>query len=108
MKLFFATVLLSLSARAFTTGEFHCTSGDDNNSLSITYKIKSLNVNNVELPYLDISKTYHKNPADPGSKDIVYVVQGIATRFLSSNGKEQLALAGSIIELTEGKPSCTK
>lgn len=103
---FLAVIALSYSAFAAKDGVYNCR--NEKAGLDITYRIKNINLGGVTTPHLEVTQTYHKNPADPNSTERVYVATGFATRFQDNTGSDLLALANLRIELKEGRPSCVK
>lgn len=109
MKLFFAlsTLFFALSATAsLKDGNYNCSS--PKGQLEVTYKIRSLPLSDVELPFLEVTRTFLKDPQDPASKEVVYVVKGIANYFTDSEGTARLTIGALNIELKDGRPACVK
>lgn len=109
MKLFFAAAafLFSMSAMAsLKDGNYSCSS--PKGQLEVTYKIRSLPLADVELPFLEVTRTYLKDTQNPASKEVVYVVKGIANYFTDSEGTARLTIGAMNIELKDGRPACVK
>lgn len=109
MKLFFAlaTLLFTVNATAsLKDGNYSCSS--PKGQLEVVYKIRSLPLADVELPFLEVTRTFTRDPQDPTSKEIVYVVKGIANYFTDSEGNARLTIGAMNIELKDGRPACVK
>lgn len=104
LTLILTTLLLSLSSYAFQDGTYTC--GSRANFFEATYKIKTLSVDGIALPHLDIINNYYKKPTDPDSKESSYQIKGIATVFTNNEGRETLVLGNVTIDLTEGRITC--
>ena len=96
------TLTLSVSALAFTDGEYTC--GSKSDKFQYTYKITTLAINGIALPHLDITKAYSPDNA----QDKAYTIKGVATQFTNDEGQEILVLGNITLELTSGRPSCIK
>ena len=105
--LFIAFVMGSLASQAaIKDGVYSCHS--PKGLVDITYKFKTVAVDGIEMPYLDVTQYFHKNPEDPNSQEHVYTVKGFATQFGDEQGGERLALAALTIELKSGRPACAQ
>ncbi len=92
----------STSFAAVVDGSYHCAS--PNNTLEITYNIKTLTTGGVKLPYLEVTQTYGADATTPSR---TYVLKGIATTSVDDAGQERLFLGNMTISLTNGRPSCS-
>jgi hypothetical protein len=103
MKSFFALtagLLLSLSAFAVQSGEYHCASKD--NKIEVTYKIETVTVKGLSLTVMEVR---HVTTDETGAK--TYVIKGVANEFVNDKGEEMLMLGNNAIELVAGRPSCS-
>jgi|GEM_PF-3278253 len=96
--------LCSYSALAFDEGTYTCGSRADFHEA--IYKITTLTVNGVSLPYLEITNNYYKKPTDPNSKNHTYQAKGIANHFIDDEVSEFLILGHFTLKLTNGKIIC--
>lgn len=99
-------LLFSSLSFAYEDGTYHC--GKRENLFESTYTIKTLTVDGISLPHLNITKTYYRNPENPNSQDKTYNIKGVATVFTDENGKETLALGSLTIDLEAGRVNCKK
>lgn len=102
--LLFTVLFLSLTSFAFEDGTYTCGSRTD--FFEVTYKVKTLTVDGISLPHLDITKSFYKQPTDPTSKDRTFNIKGIATLFINDEGQEGLGLGNVIVDLTAGRIVC--
>lgn len=105
-SLLLSILFLSLSSYAVQDGTYNC--GNRADLFEITYKIKTLNVNGIDLPHLDITKNYYKKPTEPNSVDKTYQIKGVATVFTNEEGRETLVLGNIAVDLTAGRITCNK
>lgn len=100
------TILVSVSGFAFQDGTYNC--GSRENFQENIYKVKTLTIDGIQLPHLDVTRHFYKDPNDPKSEDRTYHVQGIANHYTDNNTHEVLMLGNMTIELESGKINCKK
>lgn len=103
---FLATALLAVSAQAYKEGTYNCRTKDG--LYETVFKITTLNLNGVAVPFLDVTRITHKDPNDAHSEESVYKIKGVADQFLDNKGNETLAVAAVRVELQAGQPGCVK
>jgi len=94
-------LLFSLSSWAFVDGEYTC--GSRAEEFLYTYKITTLTINGVDLPYLEVTNTIF---SQDGTPDKTHTVKGFPTHLTNSAGEEMLLLGNVNLNLTAGRPSC--
>lgn len=99
-----AALLLTTNVYAFEEGTYNC--GSREKRYEATYTVKTINVDGIKLPHLDVTKTYYKNPEDQNSKDRTYNIQGIANRYTDDTGSEVLVMGNMTLELEAGRINC--
>jgi hypothetical protein len=103
---FLSMALLTLSAQAYKEGTYNCRS--TNGQYESVFKITTLNLNGVALPYLEVSRISHKIADEPNSQETAYYIKGIANHFSDGTGSESLAIAAVTVQLEAGRPACVK
>lgn len=104
LSLLLSVLFFTLSSYAIQDGTYTC--GSRANFFDITYKVKTLSVEGIDLPHLEITKNYYKKPTDPKSADKTYLIKGIANVFTNEDGVETLVLGNIAVELTAGRITC--
>lgn len=97
-----ASLTLSVSALAFTDGEYTC--GTKTDKFQTTYKITTLDMNGLNLPHLEVTSIQRLQD----SPEKTYNIKGIATQFNNDQGEEILVLGNITLGLTGGRPGCVK
>lgn len=107
LLIFASFLFVSLNIWAYQDGEYTC--GNRDKFYETTYKVTTLKADGKHLPYLEITKKFFKNPAQPDSADKTYYIKGFATLFTTDLGQETLTIGSIALDLAEnGRPSCLK
>lgn len=104
MKSVFALViglLVSVSSYAVQDGTYHCATKD--NKSQMTFKIGTLTANDLSVTVLEVTRTMTVD-----DKTVTNVAKGVASHYVTTDGKEYLTLGNQLIELTAGRPSCVQ
>lgn len=104
--IFFTALFGTMSSYAFQDGTYTCGSRAD--FLEVIYKVKTLTIENTELPHFEITKKHYQKPNDPNSKDRIYKISGVATVYTDDAGQETLGLGNITVDLTQGRIICQK
>lgn len=108
MKLFITITALLFSIAAFAVEDGTYTCGSRADLHEATYKVKTLNLDGVQIYHLDITRHMYKNPNLPNSEDRMYKINGVANQFTDDKGTEVLVLANLTLNLENGRISCKK
>lgn len=106
LLLLLTTFLVSVSGFAYEDGTYNC--GNRENFQVNIYKVKTLTIDGIQLPHLEVTRHFYKNPNDPKSEDRTYHIQGIANHYTADNDHEVLMLGNMTIELESGRIDCNK
>lgn len=104
MKSVFALVvglLISASSYAVQDGTYHCTTKD--NKSQMTFKIGTLTASDLSVTVLEVTRT-----TTVDDKSFTTVAKGVASHYVTTEGKEYLTLGNQLIEITAGRPSCVQ